>query len=83
MSGALDIVVEFPFLPSFPAPGGDERLYLAESVALAIEVKSDLCAQDARSIGAAGLFTFCTETAALLAKHLSVCPDFRGYRPRL
>jgi hypothetical protein len=27
-SGQLDIVVEFPFLPSFPTPGTTERLYL-------------------------------------------------------
>jgi hypothetical protein len=45
MSGQLDIVVEFPFFPSFPTLGGAERLYLAESVASAIEVKSDLAAQ--------------------------------------
>jgi hypothetical protein len=41
-SGQLDVVVEFPFLPSFPSPGTPERLYLADSVALAIEVKSNL-----------------------------------------
>jgi hypothetical protein len=45
MSGQLDIVVEFPFLPSFPTPGAPERLYLAESAALVIEVKSDLNAK--------------------------------------
>jgi hypothetical protein len=44
-SGQLDVVVEFPFLPSFPTPGSDERLYLAESVAFVMEVKSDLAAQ--------------------------------------
>jgi hypothetical protein len=44
-SGQLDIVVEFPFLPSFPAPAAGERLYLADSAALAIEVKSDLTKQ--------------------------------------
>jgi hypothetical protein len=42
LSGQLDIVVEFPFLPSFPTVAGDERLYLAESAAVVIEVKSDL-----------------------------------------
>ena len=41
-SGEVDIVVEFPFLPSFPTPGVDERLYLADSTALVIDVKSDL-----------------------------------------
>jgi Domain of unknown function (DUF6602) len=44
-SGQLDIVVEFPFLPSFPSPGTAERLYLADSAALVIEVKSDLSKQ--------------------------------------
>jgi len=44
-SGQVDVVVEFPFAPSFPAPGTEERLYLAESVAFVIEVKSDLSRQ--------------------------------------
>jgi hypothetical protein len=41
----MDVVVEFPILPSFPTPGAPERLYLADSVAFAIEVKSDLSKQ--------------------------------------
>ncbi len=45
MSGQLDIVVEFPFLPSFPTPGAPERVYLADSVAFVIEVKSNLSSQ--------------------------------------
>lgn len=45
MSGQLDVVVEFPFFPSFPTPGAPERLYLAESIAFVIEVKSDLSSQ--------------------------------------
>jgi hypothetical protein len=44
-SGQLDIVVEYPFFPSFPMPGGELRLYLAESVAVAIEVKSNVSSQ--------------------------------------
>jgi hypothetical protein len=45
-SGQIDVVVEYPFLPSFPIIGGDqERLYLAEGVAAAIEVKSDVSGQ--------------------------------------
>jgi hypothetical protein len=168
MSGQLDIVVEFPFFPSFPTPGGEERLYLAESVAFVIEIKSDLATQwgqveqaaekvrrlrrswtsqmtfkngaeclsaavgggaitspipflalgfvgydtvqgleqrlrstpeekrpdaalvletgtyvgsavDARGLGAAGLFAFCTEAASLVSNVLTACPDFRGY----
>lgn len=45
ISGQVDVAVEYGFVPSFPMPGSDERLLLAESVALAIEVKSDLVAQ--------------------------------------
>lgn len=44
-SGQVDIVTELPFFPSFPVPGGDQRLYMAEGVAAAVEVKSDLSAQ--------------------------------------
>ena len=43
LSGQVDVVVEFPFLPSFPLAGTQtSRLYLAEGVAAAIEVRSDL-----------------------------------------
>lgn len=45
ISGQVDIAVEFGFAPSFPMPFTDERLLLAESVALVIEVKSDLSGQ--------------------------------------
>jgi hypothetical protein len=44
-SGGLDIVMELPFAPNFPMPAGDQRLYLAESVAAVIEVKSNLSSQ--------------------------------------
>ena len=44
-SGQLDVVIEFPLLPSFPTPGAPDRLYLAESVAAVLEIKSDLTAQ--------------------------------------
>jgi hypothetical protein len=45
-SGQLDVVVEFPFLPSLPIVGtASSRLYLAEGVAAALEVKSDISAQ--------------------------------------
>lgn len=44
-SGALDIVVEHPFEPSLPLPGGTERLYLASGVAAVVEVKSNASAQ--------------------------------------
>lgn len=41
-SGQVDIVVESPFLFSFPAHADGPRLFFAESVAAIIEVKSDL-----------------------------------------
>jgi len=45
-SGQLDVVVEYPFMPSLPIPGlTGTRLYLAESVAAAVEVKSDVSSQ--------------------------------------
>jgi hypothetical protein len=44
-SGQIDVVAEFPFFPSFPTPGAVERLYLAESVSFALEVKSNLAGQ--------------------------------------
>lgn len=53
-SGQLDVVVEYPFMPSLPSVGGNPtRLYLAESIAAVIEVKSDLTSQwaEARATG--------------------------------
>jgi Domain of unknown function (DUF6602) len=45
-SGQLDVVVEYPFSPSLPIGGhGKTRLYLAESVAAVVEVKSDVANQ--------------------------------------
>lgn len=45
LSGQVDVAVEFGFIPSFPLPTTPERLLLAESVALVLEVKSDLISQ--------------------------------------
>jgi hypothetical protein len=45
ITGQVDIAVEYGVIPSFPMPSTTERLLLAESVALVIEVKSDLSAQ--------------------------------------
>jgi hypothetical protein len=45
LSGQVDIVIEFGHAPSFPMPNSEERLYLADAVALAIEVKSNLTDQ--------------------------------------
>lgn len=43
ITGQLDIVVEYPFLPSIPSFGvSSPRLYLADAIASVIEVKSDL-----------------------------------------
>ncbi|MBC8116547.1 MAG: hypothetical protein H7062_19315 [Candidatus Saccharimonas sp.] len=44
-SGQLDVVIEFPNLYSFPIWHSAPRLYLAEGVAVAIEIKSDLSNQ--------------------------------------
>ena len=45
-SGQLDIVVEYPFLPSLPlVTGKSPRLYLAEGIVAVIEVKSDVALQ--------------------------------------
>jgi len=53
-SGQLDVVVEYPFMPSLPIVGaGTTRLYLAESVAAVIEVKSDVSGQWAEVLGTA------------------------------
>lgn len=45
ISGQLEVVMELPLGNSFPMPAGTERLYLAESVAAVIEVKSNLSSQ--------------------------------------
>lgn len=44
-SGQVDIVVESPYLYSFPLADSAPRLYPAEAVGAVIEVKSDLSAQ--------------------------------------
>src|SRR6266853_1533627 len=41
LSGQVDIAIEFGLVPSFPMPASEERLLLAESVAMVIEVKSN------------------------------------------
>jgi uncharacterized protein DUF6602 len=41
-AGQMDLVIEVPWCPSFPVGGAGVRLYPAEGVGAAIEVKSDL-----------------------------------------
>jgi hypothetical protein len=42
-SGQLDVVIEYPFMPTLPLAGpGSSRLYLAEGIAAVVEVKSDV-----------------------------------------
>lgn len=42
-TGQMDVVIEYPFLPSLPVvEGNSPRLYLAEGVAAVIEVKSNI-----------------------------------------
>ncbi|HEY1976377.1 MAG TPA: DUF6602 domain-containing protein [Candidatus Baltobacteraceae bacterium] len=51
ISGQLDVVVESPFAPTLPNVGlGSTRLYLAESIAAVIEVKSDISKQWTQAI---------------------------------
>jgi hypothetical protein len=46
ISGQVDVVIEYPFSPSLPIVGSaTTRLYLAESVAAVIEVKSNVASQ--------------------------------------
>ena len=55
-SGQLDVVVEYPFAPSLSIVGaGQTRLYLAESAAAVIEVKSNLSGQWDEAIRTANL----------------------------
>jgi hypothetical protein len=45
-SGQLDIVVEYPFVPSLPIVAGrSPRLYLAEGIVAVIEIKSNITSQ--------------------------------------
>ena len=45
-SGQLDVVIEYPFVPSLPIVGSETtRLYLAEGISAVIEVKSDVAGQ--------------------------------------
>jgi hypothetical protein len=44
-SGQIDVVVEYPFAPNLPIQTGQPRLYLAEGVAAAIEIKSNVSSQ--------------------------------------
>jgi hypothetical protein len=39
-AGQVDLVLEFPYEPTFPSPVGGERLILAESAICAFEIKS-------------------------------------------
>lgn len=45
LCGQVEVVLELPFGPNFPMLAGNESLYLAESVATVIEVKSNLSSQ--------------------------------------
>ncbi len=45
LSGQVDVAVEFGMSPSFPLSNASQRLLLAESVAVVIEVKSNLSSQ--------------------------------------
>ncbi|MGE3512423.1 MAG: DUF6602 domain-containing protein [Vicinamibacterales bacterium] len=44
-SGQLDVVIEFPLVPSLPMTSGGPRLYLAEGIVAVVEVKSNVASQ--------------------------------------
>jgi hypothetical protein len=44
-SGQLDVVIEYPVIPSVPLGSSPARLYLAEGVAAVVEVKSNCASQ--------------------------------------
>ncbi len=54
-SGQLDVVIEYPIAPTLPGDTSKDspRLYLAESVAAVIEVKSDISAQWSEALSTA------------------------------
>lgn len=52
-SGQLDVVVEYPIAPSLPSTAGSPRLYLAESLAAVLEIKSNLASQWSEAEGTA------------------------------
>jgi len=52
-SGQLDVVIEFPLVPSLPVHAGSPRLYLAEGIVAVLEVKSDVAAQWNEVLGTA------------------------------
>lgn len=62
-SGQVDVAIILPSAPSFAMPAGEERLMLAESVAVTIEVKSNL-STDWDGVKAT------TEQIKLLRKHI-------------
>ena len=50
-SGQLDVVIEYPLVPSLPIVGNEQpRLYLAEGIAAVVEVKSNVSSQWAEVI---------------------------------
>lgn len=44
-TGQIDAVIELPFSLSFPISSGEYRLYLADTIGAAFEIKSDLSVQ--------------------------------------
>ena len=79
-SGQLDVVIEFPFGPSLPIVGGtNSRLYLAETVAAVIEVKSNISSQCDQAINTAKQL-FCLErsfgSSMVMGNYLPKIPLF-------
>jgi hypothetical protein len=53
-SGQLDVVIEFPLVPSLPLLSGLPRLYLAEGILAVVEVKSNVATQWKEVVSTAG-----------------------------
>src|ERR1700674_4880270 len=62
-SGQLDVVIEYPFSPSLPIVGSAiTRLYLAESIAAVVEVKSNVEQQWTEAVATANALRPITRT---------------------
>jgi hypothetical protein len=87
-SGQLDVVIEFPFGPSLPIVGGTtSRLFLAETVAAVIEVKSNIQKQWNEAVSTAKQLYPLTRsfgTAMIMGKNFPKIPlfvaGFKGWK---
>jgi hypothetical protein len=72
-SGQLDVVIEYPFSPCLPLLGKNQtRLYLAESIAAVVEVKSDVSTQWNQAVSTA------TQLESV-KRHFGITQSFGNY----